>query len=185
MAVMIKWSQIDNRWRHEKSASIRIFGRFPSNDFACHAEVNRKAVNGNVWKHSQCSLEHRHRMSGAMRKLSARILFRFIFSTMLRQPETHWTSIFFSYEYIWTTKTDRLICRIYFLYCVMLELPTNTINHDKSAIFCSSFSSHSPFSASFLITLEFIKQKALFKNCLDALNTINLSMFTFPFYSSG
>lgn len=92
----------------------------------------------------------------------ARILFRFIFSTMLRQPETHWTSIFFSYEYIWTTKTDRLICRIYFLYCVMLELPTNTINHDKSAIFCFSFSSLSPFFCLIFNNIRVHKAKSAF-----------------------
>lgn len=93
--------------------------------------------------------------------------------------------IFTNIKYHIQKTMTHIKCRIF--YCVMLKLPTNTINHSKS-VFCSSLSF---LLLSFAVYLSFSyhfnnirvhKAKSAFKN---GLNTINSSMFTFPFYSSG
>lgn len=206
MTVMIKRSQIDNRYKRRKTTTTATC--FLRNCQCSALFMQRsiaKALGAYESKHthtqilllSYIALEN-HSKSNVRRMWERTNSEHFvpihIFGNALRQPEFHWTSIFFfaplKLIYIQTTKTDRLICRFFLLYyCVMLELPTNAINHDKSAIFGFYFS----FLFTFSLILSFIfnnvrvhkasEKKLCFKNCSDALNTINFVMFTFPFYS--
>lgn len=110
-----------------------------------------KGMNVNMVQHLE--IEFRQNMKICVQN----VVFRFEFANISfkyngrrpidRYSHIHWHSIFYVFIQYKPHKhrnthiqTKRLICR--FFHCVMLELPTNTINHDKSAIFCFSFSPH-------------------------------------------